>query len=110
MFLIKLEDSKMFGGRKNHSHWYIARKIRNKDEYKLNQLTHLYVPDKKRFNQLKNHILKKVKVTGFDVPSGMNVRIITRDHFNNEITFKRLSEMRDKKMNIRRNVKIIYYK
>ena len=110
MILIKLKDSDMFGGYPDKSHWYLARKVRNKDEYRLNELTHLYKADKKRINQVKTGLLRKIKISGFETPSGMDVKILSKDNNNNKITFNSLYKMKDPKFNIRNNVRIRYLK
>ncbi len=110
MILIKLKDSDMFGGGPNKSHLYLARKVRNKDEYRLNQLTHLYIKDPKRFSQVKRGLLKKVKVSGIDIPSGMKVEIMDKDFNGNKITYKSLINMKEPNSKYNKNVRIRYLK
>ena len=67
MFLAKIKDSFMFGGNPNKSHWYLVYTRNNKVLY-LKQTTHLYKPDIKRMEQVKYGVLRKAKLTSFDVP------------------------------------------
>ena len=71
MYLAKIKDSFMFGGSKYSSHWWLINKDQVKGVYAL-ETTHLYIPDEKRMRQVRYGILKKVKFTCFDTPSGMS--------------------------------------
>ena len=61
-------------------------------------------------NQVKTGLLRKIKISGFETPSGMDVKILSKDNNNNKITFNSLYKMKDPKSNIRNNVRIRYLK
>lgn len=85
MFLAKIKDSFMFGGNPNKSHWYLVYTRRNNVLY-LKQTTHLYKPDVKRMEQVKYGVLRKAKLTSFDVPSGIYKKKIYKNFHNKKIS------------------------
>lgn len=76
MELMKIRDSYMFREKnsdkkkgRNAAHWYFVYD-RHKPVY-VKELTHLYKADSERCRQLKEGTLSKVKISGFEAPSGM---------------------------------------
>lgn len=79
MYLAKIKDSFMFGGKEDNSHWWLIGKDKFKRIYAL-ETTHLYKPDSKRMNQVQYGILRKVKFSCFETPSGVNKKKIFKSH------------------------------
>ena len=52
------------------SHWYLVYTRKNKILY-LKGVTHLYLPDKKRFAQRNAGILDERKISSFETPQGV---------------------------------------
>ena len=90
MKLLKIKDSYMFKNPKGDnpygSHWYLVYTPKGKTPY-VKELTHLYKPDRNKMDDVHNGLLTKVRVTGFDVPSGMS-SIKKDDYFGNPLTLE----------------------
>lgn len=106
MFLAKIKDSFMFGGNPNKSHWYLVYTRNNKVLY-LKQTTHLYKPDIKRMEQVKYGVLRKAKLTSFDVPSGIYKKKIYKSFLNKKIS---KNDILNNSYDLRFNTKCKYLK
>ena len=72
MRLVKIKNKYLFkSGNPNGTHTYAAYYDKKNKRYNAVQLTHLYVKDKKRFEQVKQGMLMVAKFKEFDVPSGV---------------------------------------
>lgn len=91
MFLAKIKDNYMFSKKSENdkSHWYAVYYLNNK-VIKCYQLTHLYKPDKKRFEQLRKGLIKKVYIKGFDTPFGLKKKNIQVDINGNKLAKKEI--------------------
>lgn len=88
-YLAKVADDYVFGGNLNSSHLYLVHKDKgNNKTCKLQGLTHLYIPDSKRFSQLRSGLLSKVHIDGFDCPSGLKAEILTSDFGGKQLLLK----------------------
>lgn len=82
--LLKIKDSYVFDSKRTKgSHWYFVGNNK-KDGMYLRGVTHLYIPDKKRFNQVNQGILVKARVKSFATPQGVKTNIITSDSNGNK--------------------------
>ena len=73
----------------NQLHYYAMYYDKTHREYRAIQLTHLYVKDKARFNELKNGNLLKEKISCFrDVPSAVRNSYFTKDISGKPLSFK----------------------
>ena len=106
MFLAKIKDSFMFGGNPNKSHWYLVYTRKNKVLY-LKQTTHLYKPDPKRMEQVRYGLIKKAKISSFEVPSGVSKVKVRTNRNNKKITYDDILSNND---GIRKNIKCKYLK
>lgn len=79
--LAKVRDSYVFNKKSSDSHFYFVEPQTNGNVF-LRGLTHLYVPDKKRMNQLRSGLLEKVFIDGFDTPSGVSVKKVETTDIN----------------------------
>ena len=106
MFLAKIKDSFMFGGSPNKSHWYLVYTRKNKVLY-LKETTHLYLPDSKRMNQVKNGYLRKAYITSFDTPTVVYKKKINKSFSKETLT---ISNVKNNSTDIRSNIKCRYSK
>ena len=101
MFLAKIKNKFMYKTDSDDcgSHWYLVYTRRNKFLY-CKQVTHMYLPDSKRFYQKNIGLLEERKITSFDTPQGVYKRHIKNGAYNVKLSLK----------NIKRNaVEIRYY-
>ena len=89
MYLAKIYDSFMQGGKSKRSHWRIIDKDENGKIYAV-LTTHLFVPDVIRFQQIKEGSLKQVKFSCFDNPSGVYKQRIYRSHNGRTLNYKNI--------------------
>lgn len=106
MFLAKIKDKFMFKGHKNYSHWYLVYTRKNRVLY-MKQITHLYKPDKNRFDQIGIGLLEKRKITSFDTPQGVKKRKIYKNGYGKKISLYDVYKNSD---GIRNNVRTRKYK
>ena len=71
MRIARIKDSYIFDKNSNGSHLYAGYYDRSSKSYRAVGLTHLYVPDSNRFNQVSRGFLMKTKLPGFDAPTGV---------------------------------------
>ena len=86
----------------NGTHDYLVYKDKNSGKVRAIELTHLYYPDKKRFSQIKQKFLKKMKFPHRETPSGVDRRYFVKNAKGNSIDLKHP----DVNMNIYRKVRI----
>lgn len=73
MRIAKIKNRYMFNSSKpNGTHDYLVYKDRTTNEVRAIELTHLYKPDRYRFLQIRNGILKKMRFKHRETPSGVN--------------------------------------
>ena len=74
MRLAFIKDRHMFNKNANYKdrHLYAVYYDKKSKKYRAIETTHLFLPDKKRFSDIKKGHLKKVKFPNFELPSGVN--------------------------------------
>lgn len=73
MILAKIKNRYMFKSDKpDKNHDYAIYKDKSTNEIRAVELTHLYKPDNKRFSQLRNGEIKKMRFSHRETPSGVN--------------------------------------
>lgn len=89
MRLIKIRNKYLFNSNNpNGTHTYAVFYDRKEKEYRAVQITHIYVPDEKRQEQLKKGLLKKVKFNQYEVPSGVKNNYFAANINGNKISLK----------------------
>ena len=73
------------GGSYNKAHWYLVYNNK-KDGVYAKQITHLYVPDPKRFEQVRKGYLIKAYVKGFVTPQGIKSHTYYSSADGNKLT------------------------
>lgn len=63
----------------NGTHDYLVYKDKNTGQVRAIELTHLYIPDKKRFWQVKQKHIKKMKLPHRETPSGVDKRYFVKN-------------------------------
>lgn len=58
----------------------------------LRGMTHLYVPDDKRFKQVRNGLLIKAQVKTFETPQGVKTNIIKTDAKGNPFSLDEINK------------------
>lgn len=90
--LLKINDSYVFDSKRTKgSHWYFVGNNK-KDGMYLRGVTHLYIPDKKRFNQVNQGILIKAHVKSFATPQGVSIKIIKTDAKGNPFSLDEINK------------------
>lgn len=79
VFIAKVHDSFIFDQKSNKFHFYVVDRKKNSKNVDLYELTHLYVPDRKRISQLKSGLIGKIKLNNFDCASGIYLNPISAD-------------------------------
>ena len=84
--LVDIQNDKMFvSDNPLGKHKYVVTdKLR--ENYRVNRLTHLYVLDAGKADDLRNGIIKKVKFDVYENPSGVSRYYVQRDKNNRSIT------------------------
>ena len=85
MRIARIKDSYMFDKNSKGSHWYVLYYDRPSSSYRAVELTHLYSPDKKRFDKVKKNTLMKMKFSKFETPSGVDNSYYSTDINNKKI-------------------------
>lgn len=107
MFLAKIKNKFMYKTVQNDngSHWYAVYTRKNKVLY-CKKITHLFLPDVKRFKQLKSGLLEEKKITSFKTPQGVYKRHIYNDVNGSRLT---ISNVMKNAVSIKNNIKIRKY-
>ncbi len=87
MRLAFIKDKYMFNKNANSKdrHLYAVYYDRKSKKYRAVETTHLFIPDKSRFNDVKKGYLMKIKFPKFDLPSGVNNNYYETDINGNKI-------------------------
>lgn len=89
MRLVKIKNKYLFNSNKpNGYHYYATYYDRKNKRYNAVQLTHLYVKDSTRFNQVSKGNIMVMKFNGFDVPSGVRNQYYFKDVNGQNICLK----------------------
>lgn len=88
MRIARIKDSYIFDKTSNGSHLYAVYYDRANRCYRAVGLTHLYVPDSNRFNQVKRGLLMKTKLPNFETPSGVDNKFYSRNINGGNIDLK----------------------
>jgi len=89
MKIAKIKNRYMFNSSNpNGTHDYLVYKDKKSGENRAVELTHLYVPDRKRFSQVKNGFLKKMRFRHRETPSGVNNSYYCRDVNGKALDFR----------------------
>ena len=74
----RVKDSYIFNKKSKGTHLYLVNDS-NPNKVKLQELTHMYIPDKKRFSQKAKGLIEEIYLDDFGASSGLKKRIITKD-------------------------------
>lgn len=89
MKLAKIKNRYMFHSNKpNGSHTYIVYYDKNTKKTHAVTTTHLYTIDPKRASQVKVGIYKKMKLPGFETPSGVYYKPTKKNVFGKDINLR----------------------
>ena len=89
MRLAKIKNKYMYKSDNGDGyHHYLVFFNRKEKRYNAIQLTHLYIKDLKRFGQVRQRALKIEKFKEFEVPSGVNRKIIKSNVNGEKIDLK----------------------
>lgn len=89
MRLAKIKNKYMYKGDNGEGHHhYLIFYNRKEKRYNAIQLTHLYLKDQKRFDQVNKGVVKIEQFKEFDVPSGVKKEVINHNVNGKNINLK----------------------